>query len=109
MAIAALSRYAVNSQVAPSSDVCRVLSSWGMAGMTRLCNRLNASAAVASTANVTAYLLCLRAIERSPEAERSVPITLARAARPLRRLTDAASKPLKVLDGRGLSSDTEMR
>ena len=49
VAMAALSRYAVNSQLAPLSDVCNVCSSWGMAGMISDCSRLNASAAVART------------------------------------------------------------
>ena len=43
VAMAALSRYAVSSQLAPLSDVCSVCSSWGMAGMIRDCSRANAS------------------------------------------------------------------
>ncbi len=54
VAMAALSRYAVSSQLAPLSDVCNVCSSWGMAGMMSDCSRLKASAAVPSTAKVTA-------------------------------------------------------
>ena len=53
VAMAALNRYAVNSQLAPLSDVCNVCSSWGMAGMMSDCSRLNASAAVARVAKVT--------------------------------------------------------
>ncbi len=54
VAMAALSRYAVSSQLAPLSDVWRVCSSWGMAGRISDCSRLKASAAVPSTAKVTA-------------------------------------------------------
>ncbi len=54
VAMAALSRYAVSSQLAPLSDVCNVCSSWGMAGMINDCSRLKASAAVPSTAKVRA-------------------------------------------------------
>ena len=53
VAMAALSRYAVSNQLALSSEVCKVCSSWGMAGMISDCNRLNASAAVARTTKVT--------------------------------------------------------
>jgi hypothetical protein len=40
--------------VAPVVEVCSVCSSNGMAGMRSDCRRLNARAAVASTANVAA-------------------------------------------------------
>ena len=52
--MAALSRYAVRSQLAPLSDVCNVCSSWGMAGMISDCSRAKASAAVPRTAKVSA-------------------------------------------------------
>ena len=54
VAMAALSRYAVSNQLAPLSDVCNVCSSWGMAGMISDCSRLKASAAVPSTAKMSA-------------------------------------------------------
>ena len=53
VAIAALRRYAVSSQLAPLSDVCNVCSNCGMAGMISDCSRLKASAAVARTTKVT--------------------------------------------------------
>ena len=54
VAMAALSRYAVRSQLAPLSEVCKVCSSCGMAGMIRDCSSAKASAAVPSTAKVSA-------------------------------------------------------
>ena len=54
VAMAALSKYAVRSQLAPLSDVCSVCSSCGMAGMMRDCRREKARAAVPSTAKVSA-------------------------------------------------------
>ncbi len=80
VAMAALRRYAVSSQLAPFSDVCKVCSSWGIAGMIKDCSKLNASAAVARTTKVTPMWVRVLAMSVGPpEPEPRVPVRLAKA------------------------------